>query len=103
LKDNEYKLNISKTKMKEFGFRYDSKLENYIYKFPVYKNNKVPLIFCKLGINEETHAVWFNVYDSNDMLYAPYYNRTYGKNSIVPIIDKVIENELNKLGAKKVN
>ncbi len=95
--ENEYKLEISKKKMKELGFKYDLQLDKYIYKFPVYKNNKVPLIFCKLGIDEETNCIWFNVYDLHDMLYAPYYNRTYGKNSVVPIIDKEIKKEINRL------
>lgn len=103
LAENQYKLDITINQMKKLGFRYDSKLDDYIYKFPVYKHNKVPTLFCKLGIDEETNRIWFNVYDANDTIYSPYYDRKYGKNSIIPIVEKNISNELKKLGVTKVN
>ena len=102
LAENQYKLNIDRNQMKKIGFSYDHELEDYIYKFPVYKYNKVPLLFCKLGIDEETNRVWFNICDANNTLYAPYYNGEYGCNSIISDIEKVISSELNKLGVTKV-
>ncbi|MCM1045271.1 MAG: hypothetical protein NC417_07150 [Candidatus Gastranaerophilales bacterium] len=102
LAENQYKLNITKGQMKSLGFRYDHSLDAYIYKFPVYKCDKIPLIFCKLGIDEETHRIWFNVYDANDALYAPYYNNEYGENELIDIIERKIGQELKKLGVTRV-
>ena len=51
-----YILSVNSTQMKEMGFKYDYGIQDYIYKFPVYKSKKFnsPLIFCKLGVDEET-------------------------------------------------
>lgn len=101
LAENSYKLDVTKEKMKKLGFRYDNEVDGYIYKFPVYKYNKIPVLFCKIGIAEETNRIWFNVYDNNG-LYMPYYNAEYGKNMVVPLIEERIENEFTKLGIRKV-
>lgn len=104
LTENQYELSISKDKMKKIGFRYDRSFEGYIYTFPVYKyNGSVPMIYCKLGIDEESKRVCLSICDDNDRLYAPYYNDEYGKNTIIKDIEKAISKELNKLGAKRVN
>ena len=103
LAENQYKLDINKAQMKRIGFRYDHELDDYIYKFPVYKYNNIPLIFCKLGVDEETQRVWFNVYDQNNTLYHPYYYREYGHNRIVLQIEQAISKELTKIGVTKVN
>lgn len=102
LAENQYKLELTKNQMKSLGFRYDHDLDCYIYKFPVYKCDKIPLIFCKLGIDEETHRVWFNVYDANNIIYAPYYDNEYGNNIVIAIIERKIAQELKKLGVTKV-
>lgn len=102
LAKTQYKLDISKKEMKALGFRYDRELGDYIYKFSVYQYNKSPLLFCKIGIDEETKRVWFNIYDTSNVLYAPYYNNEYGNNDIIPDIEKVILSELDKLGVTKV-
>lgn len=97
-----YKVNLTKEQKKELGFRYDYELGEYVLKFAVHKYCQIPLIFCKLGIIDEAeNMVWYCIYDANDNLYAPYYNREYGKNSIVPKIEKEIKDKLNKIGAKK--
>lgn len=103
LTENQYKLDITRNQMKSIGFRYDRELDDYIYKFPVYKHHKIPLLFCKLGIDEETKRVLFNICDTNNTLYAPYYNGEYGRNDIIPNIEKIILSELDKLGVVKVN
>lgn len=103
LAENQYKLDIAKAKMKRIGFRYDHELDDYIYKFTVYRYSNIPLIFCKLGVDGETQMVWFNVYDANDALYSPYYDREYGNNVIIHQIEDAISTELIKLGATKVN
>lgn len=90
-------LNLSPQQMKELGFKYDFQLQDYIYEFPVYKYKNIPSIICKLGIDEDTHKIWLNVYDANGGLYTSYYDREYGKSNIVSIIDKNIEKEIKKL------
>lgn len=104
LAENQYKLDISKAQMKKIGFRYDHSIDDYTYSFPVYKyKGIVPMVYCKLGIDEETKRVWFKICDDSDRLYAPYYNNEYGRNIIVKDIEKVILKEFNKLGIKKVS
>ena len=103
LVQSQYKLDVTKNEMKALGFRYDRELDDYIYKFPVYQYNKNPLLFCKIGIDEETKKIWFNVYDARNALYALYYNDEYGNNDIIPNIEKVILSELDKLGVTKVH
>lgn len=94
-----YILSVNSIQMKELGFKYDFELQDYIYKFPVYKSKKnEPLIFCKLGIDEETKRVYFNICNVDDTLYTPYYNREYGKSKVVEVIDKNIKKEFKKLG-----
>lgn len=97
--NKSYILSVDSTQMKELGFKYDFELQDYIYKFPVYKSKKnEPLIFCKLGIDEETKRVYFNICNVDDTLYTPYYNREYGKSKVVEVIDKNIKKEFKKLG-----
>ena len=97
-RNKTYKLNISNQDMKQKGFRYDFLLQEYAYEFPVYKYNKKPTIVCKLGVDNDTNNIWFNVYDIKGNLYPPYYNREYGKSKVIDIIDKNITKEFRKLG-----
>ena len=99
---DKYILELSLEQKRKIGFHFDPILQEYVYKFPVYKYKNKPTIICKLGINEEINEVWFNVYKINGDLYTGYYNREYGKSKIYPVIDKNIIKELKKLGAKKV-
>lgn len=103
LTDNQYQINISIEKMKKYGFRYDRSFECYTYIFPVYKyKGIIPIIYCKLGVNEETKNVWINVYDDNDRFYASYYNDENYKNTTINDIEKAITKELNKLSITRV-
>lgn len=97
--NKKFKLDITTQQMKDVGFRYDHNVEDYTYRFPVYKYKKQPIIFCTLGIDEETKEVRFTVKDANDNVYAPFYDREYGVNDIIPLIEKNISSELRKLGA----
>lgn len=80
------------------GFRYDTKLDEYVYEFPVYLCNGKPSIVCKLGIKEDTNEVWLNVCDVTGRTYPSYYVREYGNSKIIPIIDRNIEKELKRIG-----
>lgn len=94
-----YILSVNSTQMKELGFRYDYEIQDYIYKFSVYKSQKKePLVFCKLGVDEETRQIYFNVCNTDGTLYAPFYDRYYGKSDVVKIINKNITKEFKKLG-----
>ncbi len=102
--NKSYILSVNSTQMKELGFKYDFELQDYIYKFPVYlSKKKEPLIFCKLGVDEETKHIYYNVCNIDGTLYAPFYDRYYGKSDIVKIIDKNIKKEFKKIGiAEKI-
>lgn len=99
-----YILSVNSTQMKEMGFKYDYGIQDYIYKFPVYKSKKFnsPLIFCKLGVDEETKKVFYNICNLDGTLYAPFYDRQYGKSNVVEVIDKNIEKEFKKLGVIEI-
>lgn len=43
-----YKLDISKNEMKRLGFRFDYELDDYVYKFPVYRYGRIPVLFANL-------------------------------------------------------
>lgn len=101
LKHKQFTWDITKQGMKELGFRYDYEVEDYAYKFPVYKHGKTPVVFCKVGITENTNNVWYGVYDISG-LYMPFYNREYGKNSIIPNIDSAILSKFQQLGIREV-
>lgn len=94
-----YTLDLSYKQQKELGFRYDPKLNEYVYEFPVYLYKGNPNIICKLGINEE-NEIWYQVCDIGGHTYSPYYVRCYGTNKVVQIIDKNILKQFRKLGVK---
>ena len=100
-----FRLDLSKTKLKELGFRYDNKADCYVYRFPVYNYKKQPVIFCKIwATNEEDHnIIMYGVFEANDTLYAGYYNEEYGYNTTIKQIDKTILHKLKALGAKRVD
>ena len=96
-----YTLDLSYKEQKDIGFRYDPKLNEYVYEFPVYLYKGRLNIVCKLGINEDTNEIWYNVCDMMGHTYSAYYVKDYGKNEVVSIIDRNIEKQLRRLGAKK--
>lgn len=97
-------LNLTRTKLKELGFRYDGKLDCYVRKFPIYNYKKQPVIFCVIGVNEDdNNSIWYNVCEANDTLYAGYYNNEYGHNTLIEKIDKAILHKLKSLGAGRVD
>ena len=97
-----YTLDLSYKQQKEIGFKYDPKLDEYVYEFPVYLYKGKPNIVCKLGIKENNNEVWYNVCGIEGRTYSAYYVRGYGKNAVVTIIDRNIKRQLNKLGAKEI-
>lgn len=97
-----YTLDLSHKQQKELGFRYDPKLDEYIYEFPVYLYKGRPNIVCKLGIKEENNEIFYSICDTEGRTYHSYYVRDYGKSNVVSIIDRNLRKQLNKLGAKEI-
>ncbi len=102
LENKKFKLDLSISELKDLGFKYDNACDTYTYRFTVYRYNKNPLIFCKIGIDEETNRVWYNVYNADGSLYCPFYNREYGVNGLLSGIEKNILIKLKELGAEIV-
>lgn len=90
-----YKPNSGLTKetLKENNFRYIDGL--YSYRFPVYKYKKEPILWCYLYVDIENNLCNLNVIDSNNSVYAPYFNREYGgENIVVESIDRRISTQI---------
>lgn len=103
LTDNQFIFETSKDKLKNLGFRYSKKYEGYVQTFVVYKyKNLVPMIYCRITVDEESKRVWLSICDDQDRLYAPYYNEEYGKNVLLKDIEKEVEAKLCQFGIKKV-
>ena len=95
------KLDLSQSEYKKY-FKYDFKLGEYLYTFPVYSCNHEPVLFCKMGVDKETSEVFYQVCDSYGRLYPAYYNRCYSSNNrVVSLIDKKINAKFRQLGVKK--
>ena len=90
-----YKLNLSPTKLKSLGFRYDAIAESYSYEFPVYKHNNQIVITCKLWVNNDTKELTYIVQNRDKEVYAAYYNREFGGiNHVVLAIDENIKPDI---------
>ena len=66
----------------------------YSCRFPVYKQNKEPMLWCILYIDIENDSCNIQVVDHNNNTYAPFFNRTYGG------VNKVIESADNKINVQ---
>lgn len=87
--------------LKDNGFRYNYQEKYYSYDFPVYKYKRKPLIFCNIFVYEEDKTVRYEITDMDNNIYASYYNRQYGKNELLTIIDSTIKKEFFKLGIRQ--
>lgn len=92
----DYRVNkeINETILKSNGFN------RYItYKCYIYKD----LIQFVIHINIEEKDWDYQVIDvCNESLYTPYYDREFGKNSIICELDKKIENIINEMIKSKI-
>ena len=89
------KIEVTNEWLSKNGFNMSTK-SKIIYPL---KYGSVPVVFAKLSINDNFERMKVIVYDSNSLseLYAPFYDREFGKNDIVDIIEKNITKELKKL------
>lgn len=91
----DYKVNknIDENILNKNGFRYGT------YKKFIYKD----IIQFIAHIDLENMDWDFQVYDVNhNSYYMAYYNRQYGKNEVVGIIDKKISEIMNELENNKI-
>lgn len=91
----DYKVNknIDENKLNKNGFKYGT------FRRFVYKN----IIQFVIHIDLENMDWDFQVCDVNhNSYYMAYYNRQYGKNEIINIIDKQIEKIINELEKNKI-
>lgn len=92
----DYRVNkkINETILKSNGFNRYSTYKCYIYK---------DLIQFVIHINIEEKDWDYQVIDvCNESLYTPYYDREFGKNSIICELDKKIENIINEMIKSKI-
>lgn len=102
-----YKLKTTKNDLYNKGFHYNKNMSDetsdfYSMRFSVSKYNKITTLECELAVDLQSGDVIINVfnYGTND-IYIPYYNREFGKYKIIDTINKTIEAQLKKLGAKE--
>lgn len=105
-----YKLRAAKDELYNKGFHYNklmSDTESSIYslRFPVLKYNKIPTLECELSVELQTGDIIINVFNGGtNEIYPPFYNNEYGNyDKLLHTINKAIEKELRKIGAKQVN
>lgn len=92
----DYRVNkeINETILKSNGFNRYSTYMCYIYK---------NLIQFVIHINIEEKDWDYQVIDvCNESLYTPYYDREFGKNSIICELDKKIDNIINEMSKSKI-
>ena len=93
--------NVTKEMLKDNNFKYIDGF--YLYRFPVYKHKKLPIMWCNLYVDVENNLCVINVYDQNNFTYPAFYNRTYGgKNKVVESIDRRINSQLGILVKNKI-
>ena len=95
-------ITLSTEQLKSMGFRQISQ-DSYSYRFGILHYNGKPTIECEITMNssesdENQRNMVINVYDAHYNFYAPYYNRGYGNNRNVNMIERNIEKMLTKLG-----
>lgn len=102
IKNNFYIKNITREKMKEYGFKYVPYENQYIKYFPIEKYKKYTVIQGKITIDGEDGTVNIDVLTENGDIYSPYYN-LINKNfkDYVNKMHRKIYAELNKYPIKK--
>lgn len=88
----------------DLGFKYDNNEDEYIYKFPILRYEKMIVLRGKIKAYTDTNKVQIDVVDNNFTPYAPFYNIEYGNYDVVlNKVNKAILNEFSKLKITKKN
>lgn len=98
----KYKMkNCTKEKLHDLNFKYDFGSDMYFIKFPVIIENKIPIMFCELGVILETSTVILNIKKANGSLYAPWYNESNVHEPIINRINMNISRKFKELDIHK--
>ncbi len=107
LEENYILKNHTIDNLKSLGFRRyspmcDSESSYYIYRFPVNKYLGTTTLECELKVDSQTGDIRIDVYDMDHDLFAMFYNElTDSHKGLMSKINRVILNELKKLGIEK--
>ena len=92
---------LTKEILKDNNFKYIDGC--YLYRFPVYKYKKEPLLWALLYVDIENNNCAINVVDDRNNTYAAYHNRKYNcKNEVVEAIDRKIKAQINKFVKEEI-
>ena len=93
--------NISnKLDLRTYGFKYDGieyRKQVCVYYQRERNGNKIPHIFMKIIINKENDYFGYKIVTKQGDLYYPFYNRGYGRSSVIDVINVNIEREIKRL------
>jgi hypothetical protein len=102
-----YKLKTTKDDLYSKGFRYNKLMSDetdiYSLRFPVHRYKKYVTLEGELLVELQSGEISINVfnYGTNER-YSPFYYQEYGRYEILNPINKTIEDQLKKIGAKEV-
>ena len=74
----------------------------YSFRFPVYKSNKMTVLWGLINLDLENYACYINVVDNFNHTYPAYHNRIYGKNEVVDKIDLLINAQMKQFVKMKI-
>lgn len=93
-------LDNSKQNLTQLGFR--CKGDYYEMRFPVFRSNKIPVLFAIIRLFDGENIFRIDVVNSNDVPYSHWYIREKISIPFIRKIDKAIQNKMKKIGAKKI-
>ena len=103
----EYKLKTTKDDLYGKGFHYNKLMSDetdiYSLRFPVHKYKKYTTLEAEIIVELQSGDVIVNVfnYGTNER-YSPFYVQDYGRYEILGSINKAINEQLKRIGAKEV-
>ena len=88
-----------KQNYKQLGFIYDRSKECWKYSFPVHFWGEHPILFCRIYLNNDLSRASYDVVDTFNNLYTPFYGYEYGRyGEFIIKARKKIFYRLKKLG-----
>ena len=67
-----------KQNYKQLGFIYDKNRECWKYSFPVHFWKEYPTLFCRIYLSSDLSYASYDVMDTFNNLYTPFYHCEYG-------------------------
>ena len=103
----EYKLKTTKDDLYSKGFHYNKLMSDetdlYSLRFPVHKYKKYTTLEAEVIVELQTGDIVVNVFNfGTNERYSPFYIQEYGRYDILDSINKTIDAQLKKIGAKEV-